>query len=697
MSKNLNISVILSAIDRLSPVITGAVGKASAALNRLSNQTNKLGDKSFAFGQNAAMVGISLGASLAAPIKAAMEFETGMTNVRKVVDGLDDPKAFKEYNKQVLELGRTLPLAYSEITDLVAAGGRMGIPKAQLMDYTKEVAKMATAFDMSAGDIGEKMGKLGVMFKIDNKDIAGLRALGDTINFLDDNSISKGSEIINVIGKFSGGAQQLGMTAHQAAALASTFLTLGSTADIAGTSANAMLRELASAEKLKPAAQAALRDMGFNPKQVTQDMAKDAQGTLLKVLDALNKVPKDKIMGLSTDLFGKEYQDDAAKLAGGVGEYRRQIALLSEAKLKGSMAAEFEKRLKTSAAQMALFKNNVTELSITIGNALLPALNSVMGAVRPYIAAFQTWAEANPELVSAIASTAAGLAALSIGVAGASFLFGGLFKSVSMVTTVFGWGTTALSMFGTAAVWVYGAVTNLVASMVASAASGGVMAKVLRILAPLFKLLGVAIGFVSGALKFVYALMMANPIAAVVIGIAAAVYLIYEYWEPITAFFANLWEGIKNIFWGFVDWLGGMGTYMYEAGVNLMTRLWEGLKSMLGKVKDTIAAPFEWAGSWFGGSTPEVATAPTTGGTGGGFTDMMRNKFSVGTPQPLPMPAQGSNAKSTNSLMFSPTVTIQGDVTPEQQKKTEEMMSRWSSDLMRTFNEQSRLKERKAY
>jgi len=76
---------------------------------------------------------------------------------------------------------------------------------------------------------------------------------------------------------------------------------------------------------------------------------------------------------------------------------------------------------------------------------------------------------------------------------------------------------------------------------------------------------------------------------------------------------------------------------------------------------------------------------------------MMLNKFSLGTPQPLPMPAQGSNAKSTNSLMFSPSVTIQGDVTPEQQKKTEEMMSRWSSDLMRTFNEQTRLKERKAF
>lgn len=690
MSKNLNISVILSAIDRLSPVVTGAVGKANAALGKLSAQTNRLGDKSFAFGQNAAMVGISLGASLAAPIKAAMEFETGMTNVRKVVDGLKEPEAFKAYGKQVLELGRTLPLAYNEITDLVAAGGRMGIPKEQLMDYTKEVAKMATAFDMGAGEIGEKMGKLGVMFKIDNKDIAGLRGLADAINYLDDNSISKGSEIIDVLGRVAGTANQLGMTSQQAAALGSTFLTLGSSAEVAGTASTAMLRELSIASMKTKEAQAAIREVGFDPQQLEKSMAKDAQGTLLKFLDALNKVPKDKIISVGTKIFGKEYGDDAAKLASGVEEYRRQIELLSATKLKGSMAREFEARLNTSAAQMALFKNNVTELSITIGNALLPAFNSVMAAVRPYVAAFQTWAEANPELVSAIAATAAGLAALSIGVAGASFLFGGLFKSVSMVTTVFGLGTDGVAML-TESYRKGGIVAKLYGG--ASTALG----RAIKILSPLFGLLATAIGFVGGALKAVWLLMLANPITAIAIAIGAAVLIIYQYWEPITAFFANLWEGIKTIFWGFVDWLGGMGTYMYEAGVNLMTRLWEGLKSMLGKVKDTIAAPFEWAGSWFGGSTPEVATAPTTGGTGGGFTDMMRNKFSVGTPQPLPMPAQGSNAKSTNSLMFSPSVTIQGDVTPEQQKKTEEMMSRWSSDLMRTFNEQSRLKERKAY
>ena len=695
MSKALSISVILSAIDRLSPVINGAVGRANAALNTLSAKAGKMGDKSLAFGQNAAMVGIGLGASLAAPIKAAMEFETGMTNVRKVVDGLKEPEAFKAYGKQVLELGRTLPIAYSEITDLVAAGGRMGIPKEQLMDYTKEVAKMATAFDMAAGEIGEKMGKLGVMFKIPVKDIGGL---ADAINYLDDNSISKGSEIIDVLGRVAGTANQLGMSAQQAAALGSTFLTLGSSAEVAGTASTAMLRELSIASMKTKEAQAAIREVGFDPQQLEKAMAKDSQGTLLKFLDALNKVPKDKIISIGTKIFGKEYGDDAAKLASGVDEYRRQIGLLSKTEVKGSMSREFEARLNTSAAQMALFKNNLTELSVTIGNALLPALNSVMAAVRPYVAAFQSWAEANPQLVSAIASTAAGLAALSVGVAGASFLFGGLLKSVSMISTVLGLGTTGLSRFGKAAIWVYGAMTNLVGSMVASAASGGVMAKVLRVLAPLFKVLSVAIGFVSGALKFVWALMMANPIIAICVAIGAAVYIIYQYWEPISEFFVNLWEGIKTVFWGFIDWLGGFGSYMYDAGVNLMTSMWEGLKSMLGKVKDTIAAPFEWAGSWFGGSTPE-ATSATGAGLGssalsGTFFD---KALSGGTPQPLPMPAQGSNVKSTSSLMFSPNVTINGDISPEQQKKVEDLMGTWGLNIMRNFKEQQRLEDRKKY
>ena len=701
MLKNvLNLSVVLSAVDKMTPIINGAASKAAASMNRLSAQTNRMGDKALAMGQSAGMIGVGLGASLAIPIKAAMEFETGMTNVRKVVEGLGEDAPFKEFSDQVLALGRELPIAYDELTAMVAASGRMGIAKKDLISYTREVGKMALAFEMPAELVGSQMGKISNIYGIATTDIG---KLGDAINKLDDTSSAAGKDIIDVLLRVGGTASMLNLSSEKTAALATTMLSLGSTAETSGTAINAFFNKLATASKGNKDFQMSLGTIGLNASDIEKGMITDAQGTIVKVMDAMRKVAPEKKIQVASNLFGGEYFDDAAKLSAGLKTYIDAIQTI-EAKDKngklgyiGSMDAEFEKRMKTSAAQMGIFKNNVQELSIKLGTTLLPALNSVMGSMRPYIDAATRWVEQNPQLVSAITTVVASLTALSVGVAGVSFVFGGLFKSVSMVTNVFGLGASALSTFGRVAVVAYGAMSNLVASMVASAASGGVVAKVLRILSPLFGVLATAIGFVGGALKAIYVLMLANPIAAIAIAIGAAVFIIYQYWEPISAFFVNLWEGIKTTFWGFVEWIGGINTYMYDAGVNLMTSMWEGLKSMLGKIKDTIAAPFEWAGSWFGGSSPEVATTASAGG-GVNIADTMFTNMGI-PPKTPALPTAGSSAttKTTNTVMFQPSVVINGTMTPEDQTALNQTMSRWNIDINKALNEREKNQKRKSY
>ncbi len=61
---------------------------------------------------------------------------------------------------------------------------------------------------------------------------------------------------------------------------------------------------------------------------------------------------------------------------------------------------------------------------------------------------------------------------------------------------------------------------------------------------------GLVAGFGRAALAaraFTLALL-ANPVTAIVAGIALAAVLIIQYWEPITAFFADLWAGVEGLF-----------------------------------------------------------------------------------------------------------------------------------------------------
>jgi phage-related protein len=45
------------------------------------------------------------------------------------------------------------------------------------------------------------------------------------------------------------------------------------------------------------------------------------------------------------------------------------------------------------------------------------------------------------------------------------------------------------------------------------------------------------------------------PLVAAIAGIGLAVYAVIKYWEPIKAFFANLWKGIAGIFTTYVNWI----------------------------------------------------------------------------------------------------------------------------------------------
>lgn len=683
MSNLMRLQLVLSAVDKMSSVVDKAVNRAQARMRSLSGSAMAIGREGLA-------MGVGLGAAMALPIKEAVEFETGMANVRKVVGDLKDEKVFKEFTKDVVALGREIPLAYSEITDLVAAGGRMDIPKNELVAYTKEVAKMAIAFDAPAGEIGERMGKLAKSFDIP---ISKIGDLADAINYLDDNSISKGTDIIEVMARMSGTARQLGMSGEQTAALGSTFLTLGASAEVAATAGNAMLRELAIAEMQPKRFQKGLQAIGVDAAKLQKQMSVDPQGTLLGVLDKINKLPKDKQTAIGTLLFGKEYGDDAAKLAKNVGEYRRQIGLLSNAQLKGSMSREFETRMKTTAAQMKIFRNNISEIAITIGNAMLPALNSVMQAIKPYIDAFRDWAAANPELVAEIAKVVAVMAALSIATSVASFVFGGLFRSVSVGLSIFRFFSSGL---------------------VKTAEKTGWIIKAGRGLWKVLGVLGGALRWLGGIFMWVGRLFMANPIGLAITAIAGAVYLIYRYWEPLKNFFVNLWQGIKDTFFNVWEWIKGFASAFYEAGKNLLVQLWEGMKSMFARIRDGLTAFISGdvlgaidIGS--GGAVTQMiemkrqearANAglpplPTTGGglAGLAILDQMRKQSPT---MPQPVAAANTNTPTTNNqtVNFSPVINIQSAGGVEGFNVA---MDKAKQDLARQLKEFQERQTRKSY
>ena len=705
MQKVLEVAVILSAVDRMTRVVNTAVNNVVTKLDGVQKKSAAISSQSFQVGRDFGAMGFSMAAALAMPVKAAADFETGMANVRKVVDGLNDTNALNDFGAQILELSREIPLPVNQLQELVAAGGRMGIPKDQLIAYTREVSKMAIAFDAVPGDIGEQMGKLATVFNIP---IPAIGKLGDVINYLDDNAISKGTEIIDVMRRVAGTAQQVGLGANNVAALASTFLTLGSTVEVAGTSANALIRELSIAELQPKRFQDGLRALGMSAKDLKNDMAVDPQNTILKVLDRINSMPKSQQIGITTQLFGKEYGDDIAKLSNSITEYRRQLGLLNDPKLNGSMQREFAIRQATANFQMQLFKNNIQEVYIAFGNTLLPMLNKWMTSMRPVIGDIVKWIKENKVLVGTIASIAAKLAALSIAISVLSFLFGGVMKVIQGASFVLeNW--TKISGFAVKA-----------------------MGKLSYAFGVLRTYSTLAFTAIARGLNVVRIAMMANPILAVAIAIAAIVLVIYANWDTIGPWFKKMWEKVKVIFTATWEWIknffmkytlygliisnwGNIGkafNTFYNAGKNIVTMLWNGIKSMASKpveaIKDVVAKMREYL--------------PFSPAKVGPLKDLHRVKIVETIAQAVrPMPlvrAFGSVARAaadalapTGSMIgaaaggagggmtinFQPNITWSGQVTEQGKTDMMSMLKQYEGELVRMVEQAMERKKRTAY
>lgn len=507
-------------------------------------------------GASAVATGAAAGLPILAMVKNYSSFEDAMAGVAKQVDGARDDngqltKTYYDMGAAIKKMGESIPMATTDIAALVEGGARMGVQgKDNLLEFARVAATAATAFELPADQVGENLARIAQLYKLP---IQNVSQLGDAINYLDDNAMSKGSDIIDVMQRTAGITASVGMSFKDAAALGSTFLTLGASAEVAGTATNAMIRELAIATQQPKRFQKGLAAVGLEAKAIQEGMAKDATGTIQKVLDAVNKLPKGDQLGVMTELFGKEYGDDAAKLAANIGEYRRQLELVNSTKGSGSMQREGDIKGQQLSARWQMSQNRLFNLSSALGETLRPTIIELVDGFNRIIERVNTWATQNPMLVASLLKVAAGIAALSAG-------FGVIALGVAGVLGPFLAVRFALSMIGLKIPTLLGLLRVL-----AIAFSGGLVT---------------AIRAVSIALWGLAANPVALAIAAVVAVLAGAGYLIYQNWDQVKLYFANAWTEIKT---GFSGGIGGILTTLANfSPVGLIYQAFAGVLSYLG-------------------------------------------------------------------------------------------------------------------
>ncbi|BCR27461.1 phage tail tape measure protein [Aeromonas caviae] len=402
--------------------------------------------------------GIAAGTAIGLPVYSAIKeysgFEDAMKGVAKQVAGArtdsgqltdvyyDMAKAIKDIAEEIPQLNGAI-----DIAALVEGGARMGIQgKENLLAFAKTTAKAATAFGLPTEQLADDMGKIANLYKIPIRDI---EQLGDAINFLDDNAQSKGGDIINVLQRMGGVADKLDY--KKAAALGSTFLSLGASAEVAASASNAMVRELSIATMQSKQFHAGLAELSLNGADIERRMTKDAMGTISMVLAKIKTLKPEAQLRVTTQLFGKEYGDDAAKLANNMPELNRQLELTTSVKSKGSMQRESDIDKDSLSSQWLLLQAGMANVKSALGEQLRGSLLDIIGVIQKTVGAVRRWVEANPELANTIVKVAAAVSVITIAFGGLSLAVAALLGPMAIMR--FSMGTMGIqlgSLFGSA-------------------------------------------------------------------------------------------------------------------------------------------------------------------------------------------------------------------------------------------------------
>lgn len=653
---------------------SASFGEASSKIGKLTSQIKEFGKvgqgidgktiAKNAFGGilatgGAKMIGMArgIGSDLMETSQAAIDFESSMADVKKVVD-FDTPQQFKEMGNDILEMTKTIPMAAQDLAQIVAAGGQSGIAREDLTSFAESAAKMGVAFDISAGQAGDMMAKWRTAFKMNQTEVVDL---ADKINYLGNTTAASAPLISDVVTRIGPLGEVGGVAAGEIAALGASMVGSGIQSDVAATGLKNMILALTAGESATKSQVGALNELGLSAEDVAQGMQDNAKETILKVLGAIRGLDKVKQASVLSDLFGKESLGAIAPLLSnldGVQDNLNKVA--DSSKYAGSMEGEFSARSETTANSLQLAKNNMEAFKIAIGNGLIPAMTPMISLLTQGVKWVSGIAQEFPGAASVLGTAAVSIAIFCGAVGALSTLAG----TVQTVATFVQWAKEA----------------------------------------------GLATRIWTGIQWAWNAAMTANPVGVVIMGIAALIaigYVLYQNWDAISSFAATMWEGGKQ---AIADFCGTISNKVAEV-CDWVQGKWQALKDFLSHPIDALINYNQSIGS-----APDVA-ANAAGGIynkGSFLTTFAEDSPEAAIPidgsrralglwretgrrlgalNASGIAPQKSGTRST-TINFAPQITIQGNA---DKSTMESAMKDAMSDLKRMLQDLQRDERRLSY
>ncbi|WP_073955788.1 phage tail tape measure protein [Thalassospira sp. TSL5-1] len=510
---------------------------------------------------------LALGSRMAG---AGIDFGEQMSAVGAIARLDQTSEAMAALRQQAKELGATTSFSASEAASgmqfLAMAGfdanevlqtmpGMLDLAKAGATDLatTADIASnVLSGFGMKASEMGRLGDIMTATFTRSNVD---LTMLGETMKYT--------API----------AKEFGASVEDVAAMSGMLGNVGIQGSMAGTALRSLFSRMSKPPK---EAAAAMKELGVSTMDANGN-ARDMVAILADVAKSTEGMGSAQRLAQLTAIAGQEAGAAFATLIdqGGSGAITQFIDILNNS--MGETTRVAKQMGDNASGDIKSFWSAVEGMNIALTDTNDAPLRSLIQSATGVVRSVTSWVQENPVLASTLVKVAAGVAGL-------------IFVGGILATTVAGLlGPFAMARFAMTALGIQSGLLG---------GGFGIVSKGIGLVASVAK---VAFPIVTGGLRAMAVAAMANPLIAIIGGIAIAATLIFTYWEPIKTFFVNLWDSITSKFSGTWETIKtllsftpiGLIATNWGAIMDFFINLWD---SVLGGAK----AAFDWIGEKIG-------------------------------------------------------------------------------------------------